>query len=145
MRSISITEVMQTKVIVSNQNDSVASVEAKFRLNRIRHLPIVNDAGVLVGILTYRDLLSYVQPRHTEEGWVFDASVLNQFILKHMITQAPTALASSDTIAHAVEIMVRDKYGCVPIVDAQNKLCGIVTQIDILKWLGKKLGEGMFT
>lgn len=140
-----LTDVMVTQVIKVNLHDTVALVEEKMRVNRIRHIPVLDDQQLLVGIVTYRDLLSFAHPKRTEEGWVFDRSEMNQFILRHIMTKEPLTLKPSDTVARAVEIMANEKYGCIPVVDAGKKLCGIVTQIDILKWLGKKISKGLIS
>jgi len=140
-----LTDVMVTQVVVVNHSDGIAVVEEKMRLNRIRHIPVLDDQQRLVGIVTYRDLLSFTHPKRTEEGWVFDRSEMNQFILRHIMTKEPVTLKPTDTVARAVEIMAHEKYGCIPVVDNEMKLRGIVTQIDILKWLGKKISKGLIS
>ncbi len=144
MRSVPLAEVMQTKVVFANDYDTVASVEEKIRLHRIRHIPVVNDEQKPVGMITYRDLLSCARPSRNEEGWVIDPSILNQYILKYIMTPNPITILQSGTVAQVVEIMAREKFGCVPVVTSEGRLVGIVTQIDILKWLSKKFAEGAF-
>lgn len=144
MRDIPLKEIMITKVITAAENDSLSSVEEKMRLNKIRHVPIVDRDQFLIGIITYRDVLGCAPLHRTEEGNTFDQEQMDQFILKRVMTKDPQTLSVTDTIAHAVAIMARDKYGCIPVVTSDKKLLGIVTQIDILKWLGKKLAEEGF-
>ena len=57
------------------------------------------------------------------------------------MTKDPLVLGSEDTLMHAVEIMARDKFGCIPIVDAGRVLVGIVTQIDALMFLARWLRD----
>ncbi len=142
MRSVPLIEVMQTKVVYAYEHDTVSSVEAKIRLHRIRHIPVVNDQQKPVGMITYRDLLSCARPSRNEEGWVIDPGVLNQFILKYIMTPNPITILQSGTVAQVVEIMAREKFGCVPVVTSEGRLVGVITQIDILKWLSKKFAEG---
>ena len=80
-----------------------------------------------------------VLPRKTEEGDVFDKEQLNHFILKYVMSKDPVVLGPEDTLGHVVDIMVRDKFGCVPIVSSDGILVGIVTQIDVLKCLARSL------
>jgi CBS domain-containing protein len=49
------------------------------------------------------------------------------------MTKDVLTLGPNDTLAKALNIMAITKYGCLPIVDENKKLLGIVTQIDILK------------
>jgi CBS domain-containing protein len=48
--------------------------------------------------------------------------------------QNPEALSPNDSISKAVSLMWDKKYGCVPIVDSDRKIVGIVTAIDILQF-----------
>lgn len=77
---------------------------------------------------------------HTKpERAIFDKEQLDRFILKHVMAQDPMTLGPEDTLGHVIEIMVRDKYGCVPIVSKDGTLQGIVTQIDVLKCVARSL------
>jgi CBS domain-containing protein len=55
------------------------------------------------------------------------------------MTQNSTAVSPLTPLSKAVEIMARNKYGCLPVVDGQNKVVGIVTETDIFKLVAKKL------
>ncbi|MDD5226690.1 MAG: CBS domain-containing protein [Candidatus Omnitrophica bacterium] len=145
MKDIPLKEIMVRKVFTAHVEDPLSAVEGKFRLHGVRHLPVVDDGNRVVGIFTLRDLGRCLSPRKTEEGYRFDPEQLDRFILKHVMTKDPLILSPEDTLMHAVEIMARDKYGCIPIADAGRVLAGIVTQIDILKffarWLRKRDGQ----
>jgi CBS-domain-containing membrane protein len=139
MRDLLLKEIMVTKVFAARMDESLNEVEAKFRHHGIRHLPVVDDKKRVVGMFTLRDLLRCVSPRKTEEGDVFDREQLNRFILKYVMSKDPVVLGPEDTLGHVVDIMVRDKFGCVPIVSPGGVLLGIVTQIDVLKCLARSL------
>lgn len=141
MRDIPLKEIMVTGVIVAHVDDPLSTVEAKFRRHGIRHLPVVDSKQRVVGMFTQRDLLRLLPPRKTEDGYVFDNEQLDRFILKHVMAQDPVVLSPEDTLAHVVDIMARDKFGCIPIVSRDRVLAGIVTQIDVLKYLSRWLRE----
>ena len=96
---------------------------------------MVDDGNCVVGIFTMRNLKCCLSPRKTEEGYRFDPEQLERFFKKHVMTKDPLVLGPEDTLMHAVEIMARDKFGCIPIVASDRSLVGIVTQIDVLKFL----------
>lgn len=50
---------------------------------------------------------------------------------KDIMTPNPVTCQDSDTIRQAVDVMSRENVGVVPIVDRQNRCCGIVTDRDI--------------
>lgn len=144
MRDVCLKEIMVTQVITAYEKDSLSSVEAKMRQHKIRHIPIVDGHQKLLGIITYQDILGCAPLHRTEEGAYLDREQMDQFILKRVMTADPQTLTPADTVAHVVTMMARDKYGCIPIVTEDKTLVGIVTQIDVLKWLGKKLQDDSY-
>lgn len=139
MKDLRLKEIMVTKVISADVEEPLSSVEEKLRKYGIRHLPVVDGEKHVVGMFTQRDLLRCSPPKKTEEGYVFDKEQLDRFILKYVMAKDPVVLTPEDTLSHVVDIMARDKFGCVPIVSSDRVLVGIVTQIDVLKCLARFL------
>lgn len=132
--------IMVSRVISVGEEDRLSRVEERMRANGIRHLPVVDERGRLAGIITQRDLYRAASPRPTEDGtYVFDQDQLASYRLKHFMTPNPLTLGPEDSVARAVELMAELKYGCIPIVDRDKKLLGIVTQIDVLKFIARAL------
>lgn len=141
MKELPLKEIMTRSPITINIESDFSMVDEYFRSFHIRHLPVVDDNNVLKGIITQRDLYRLCSPRKaleddegvSEEGLIYDKDWLDKFILKQVMTKDPLSLGPEDTFARAVELMIATKYGCIPIVDNERKIVGIVTQIDILK------------
>ena len=135
LNMVKISEIMTKNVITVADSDSFSLVEEKLRMFRIRHLPVVNQGGQLVGIVTQRDLYRVQSPRVSHDGnWFYNKETLDSYILKHVMTPDPICLYADDSVGAAVLLMVKHKYGCIPIVAHERKtLCGIITQHDILK------------
>jgi acetoin utilization protein AcuB len=86
----------------------------------IRHLPVVDTSGALVGLISDRDVYGEVTP---------DAAAST-------VMSAPVHCAHPDADIKAIaKLMIDHKIGAVPIVDAKNALVGIVSYIDILRSL----------
>jgi CBS domain-containing membrane protein len=86
----------------------------------IRHVPVVDEAGGLVGIVTQRDLLSL---EHKKDPVTQLRDVM----------RTDVATATPDTpLRTAAETMIYNKYGCLPVVD-HGELVGIITETDFLK------------
>jgi len=100
--------------------------------NKIRHLPVINDAKEVVGLITERDVFKIKSPRRKMDGtWYYDPAILDNIILQHVMTKDPFTLHPEDTLAQVIPPMVNNKFGCIPIVNENNVLCGIITQSDI--------------
>ena len=138
MQNTPLREIMVTKVVTAHARDPFSSVEKKLRIHKIRHLPVVDESGKLTGIITERDLNRTVSPRIAEDGSrYYDKIMLDSFILEHCMTPNPLALKPHSTLKDAVDIMATHKFGCIPIIMNDKTLVGIVTQIDILKFLSR--------
>lgn len=136
MSDIKIRDVMASPVITVKVDDDFALVQEKIALYDVRHLPVVNDAGSIVGIITQRDLYQIHSPRRLEDGsWFYDKEALNQFMLKNIMCPNPVTLNPDDTLYDAIEASIRYKFGCFPVVDDYKHPCGILTRDNILKFL----------
>ena len=134
LNKVKISEIMISKVIAVYEYDRFSLVEEKMRTFNIRHLPVVDGAGKLVGIITQRDLYRAQSPRHLDDGnWYYDQASLDSNILNNVMTKNPYSLSPEDSVGKAVLIMAERKYGCIPVVQKDGKLVGIITRHDILR------------
>ena len=97
--------------------------------HRLHHLPVINDAGLLVGIVTERDLL--LSTAHYGTADVEVAEIMH----KGALTASPEM-----TIAQAAQLMLQKRIGGLPVVDAQQQVIGVITETDLLKAFVEMLG-----
>ena len=120
-------------------SDKLSHVVEILRRHKIRHLPVVDGHQKLVGLISEDNLLRHLTPKHTEDGYEFDPAEIDELILEHVMTPNPVSVHQDDLITKATSIMAREKYGAIPVVDKDNKLVGIVSQIDFLRLLTRWL------
>jgi len=129
-------DVMASPVITVKDTDDFALVQEKIALYDVRHLPVVNETGSIVGIITQRDLYQIHSPRRLEDGsWYYDKEALSQFLLMKVMLPKPFTLKPASSLYEAIEATVRFKFGCIPVVDDYKKPCGILTRDTMLKFL----------
>ncbi len=134
LKDTKIKDVMVRNVYSINIDENFSRVWDLFTLYGIRHLPVIDDNNILKGIITLRDLYRTVSPRKTMDGDIlYDKNELDMYVLRNLMIKDVVTLSSENSIADAIEIMTRRKFGCIPITDKTNHLIGIVTHIDILK------------
>jgi CBS-domain-containing membrane protein len=127
--------VMSKKVVFVRDNDEFALVQEKLAANDIRHLPVVNDAGNVVGLISQRHLYKIHSPRRLENGdWYYDKDQLNEFILKNVMVPDPFTLRADQSLYEALTVIVTTKLGCIPIVDQYRRPVGMLTRSDFLKF-----------
>jgi len=90
--------------------------------HRLHHLPVVDGGGQLVGIVTERDLL--LAASHYGLADVEVAEVMH----KDAITATPEM-----TIAQAAALLLANRIGGLPVVDAQQQVVGVITETDLLR------------
>ena len=129
---------MQCEVATLKASESLGLAEDIMHLGRIRHLPVVS-AGVVVGIVSQRDLyraavssMLQLQPS-AEREWLASVPV-RAVMSSNVITAAP-----DDSVHSAVELMLRHRIGCLPIVE-HGKLVGLVSETDCLRHLARLFG-----
>jgi acetoin utilization protein AcuB len=101
-------------------NDSALDALRTLEQLSIRHLPVVDDAGELVGVLSDRDL------RNGMAAGTRVVEVMNSNVIQAM---------ADDELTTVAELMVDNTVGAIPIVDERGVLVGIVSYVDILKSL----------
>jgi len=92
----------------------------------IRHLPVVNEAGELVGMLSDRDLRGTMG---ASEGSRPPPSARIVDLMNGDVVQA----SPDDDLSEIAELIVDNRIGAVPIVDARGVLVGIVSYVDVLR------------
>lgn len=122
--------IMNRKLITVETGTSLRQAQRVLDQHHIRHL-FVMDGKRLVGIVTDRDLRkaapSSKSPLTTHEREEFmDELKVGEVMSRKLITASPTT-----TVREAAKAMVREKIGCLPVVDG-NTLIGIVTETDLL-------------
>lgn len=143
LNKVKLQDVMSSPAISIKVDSHFTEVAKIFVSKKIRHLPIVNSQSEVVGLITQRDLYKILPPHKNEDGnWEYDLDALDGVILQNVMTSNPFTLMRDRPLAEALEPMVRHKYGCIPIIDQDKKLCGILTQFDLLKMSYDILQEG---
>jgi CBS domain-containing protein len=117
---LTVSDLMTTNLITVNLNETLAEAHAEMELGIIRHLPVIDDRGRLVGVVSDRDLLSVASSRKPRR--------VSDVMTRHVVTTQPEAPASQ-----AAGMMLDHKIGSVLVVDEQETLIGMVTQTDYLE------------
>ena len=130
--SIRVAEVMRTEFASLRVGDRLDLVDQVMALGRVRHLPVLDAAGRVIGIVSNRDLLeaslTSVLAFEPEQRRTFLHSVaVDEVMTRHVETIGPDA-----PLAAAASRLVGHKIGCLPVVDRDGVMIGILTETDLL-------------
>jgi CBS domain-containing membrane protein len=127
-----VAELMSTDLVTLTEDETLAHAQRCMARGRIRHLPVVRD-GRLVGLVTHRDLLAasfsiFAEVARDEQRRIFDTVRVVDAMHRDVVTVSPDL-----AVAQAASILLENKYGCLPVVDAEGALLGILTEADFLR------------
>jgi CBS-domain-containing membrane protein len=57
------------------------------------------------------------------------------------MTQDPRCLLVEDPLASAVELFASERFGAVPVVDADERLAGLLSYVDVLRCVAERLDD----
>ena len=114
------------------------------RASRIRHLPVVTRHNVVVGMLTDRDVRQAAAsdaPSLAEHELLY---VLKKLRVRDIMTQEVVTVRGTTSLVEAGQLFLERKFGCLPVVDGDNRLEGLCTIADLFTCLCStaRHGEG---
>lgn len=135
-QDVPVAEIMTKELITLTLTDNLYDAERLFKKHKIRHIPIVKE-DKLIGVLSYSDLLkiSYADVLDDADelmdvpSVVYDMYSIGQVMAKVVVSSFPTT-----TIKEVTEILAKQSFHSIPIVNENNILKGIVTTTDLLKY-----------
>jgi CBS domain-containing protein len=121
---------MTAKVFTIRMDKKLLAVDEIMGWAHIRHVPVVDEKGKLVGLLSQRDVLratlsdlaSTPVDRRNQMGHVSLADVMRREVL---------TIGPDESVQSAARLMRKNKYGCLPVVQ-DSRLVGIITEHDLL-------------
>ncbi|MFN2169475.1 MAG: CBS domain-containing protein [Anaerolineae bacterium] len=109
------------------------------RENQVRRLPVLNDRGDLVGIVSEKDLL-YASPSPATSLSIYEMhDVLSRLKVSELMTAEVITVGPDTLLEEAARIMADNKLGGLPVVE-DGRLVGIITETDIFKVFLELLG-----
>ncbi|PHR30630.1 MAG: acetoin utilization protein AcuB [Desulfotalea sp.] len=136
-----ISEYMTTSPITVSGLTSLPEARQILSEYQIRHLPVIDQAGSLVGILTDRDLRSaYPSSVASREEAVLAFDHVQQSSVVDIMTTPCSSLSMEARLDDALQIFARDKVGAIPVVDMDNKVLGLFSLLDLTSAYGNLFG-----
>ena len=123
-------EIMKTDVITLAESDTIKTAIQIVNEKKIRHIPIVNTDGHVVGLITDRDLRDAAPSIFRAEEHQEDLErPLGSIMQKQIITGHPL-----DFVEEVSALFYEHHISCLPVIK-EKKLVGIITETDLLHTL----------
>lgn len=131
----SVRSVMTPDPLIAHADDRLLDAVAGMLRKGVRHLCVVDDDGHVLGMLSDRDVRRAIgDPRRALERGPQPPPV-PELRVGTAMTPRPRILRADESLEAAFDGLLRERFGALPVVDAEERLCGIVSYIDVLRRL----------
>ncbi len=126
-------DIMAKEVSTLGRNDTLDLADDIMTLDRIRHLPVLEE-GQVVGVVSQRDLFRSALAAALGYGEKAQKTLLRTIRVKEVMSEPAITVSPEATVKEAARLMIEKKIGCLPVIE-RHTLVGIVTETDILRYV----------
>ena len=135
-----VADVMTRKLVTVTEQDVVANIDEAMHRLRLRHVPVVDAEGKLVGLVSHPDLMhaasSFLSDREADRNALIAQVSVGMIMQREVLTVQP-----DDSLVEAGKLMWESKIGSLPVVDLEGHLVGIITEADFIAIALQLLGS----
>ena len=132
MSKMLVRDLMTANVIAVSPEENLATLRELMAERDIRHMPVVDSDGELVGLISERDLLRNSLIQQADVPDYVESGVLERLQVRELMTTGVESTEPEMDIREAAQVMFDNKYGCLPVVEG-DRLTGILTESDFVR------------
>jgi CBS domain-containing membrane protein len=131
-RELEVRDLMTDTVFSLRPNDDLESLLDLMDTRHVRHVPIVDRDGNLVGLVTHRDLSRSALGPQDELPLSVQKEILRRRRIREIMATEVETVEPEEDLRNAAEMLIENKIGCLPVVEGEH-LVGILTESDFVK------------
>jgi CBS domain-containing protein len=120
---------MATDLFTVRPDDIVDFAASLMEWRYVRHVPVEDDSGQLLGLISHRQLLRLVARGSRGEQTT---------MVRDIMRPDPLSVSPETTTVEAIRLMRENRLSCLPVVE-DGKLVGLVTEYDLIVVAGRLL------
>ncbi len=143
-------EIMTTEVFTVTQETGLKELAALFVKHKVTAMPVVDDAGKLVGMVSQTDLVEQDKPLHiptvislfdwviyleSEKTFQEEVNKVTARKVSEICSREPVTCRPDTPLSEIASLMVDNKVHLVPVVD-DGELVGVVARLDLIRSMG---------
>jgi CBS domain-containing membrane protein len=133
-KGLRVRDLMTKEVRTVGRNDKVSDADALMDSARVRHLPVLDDAGALAGILSRRDVYRTALRRTFGYGEKALDQILGNLVVKDLMTSRVETAAPDDALEDAARRMLEKRISSLVVVEGA-RVVGMLTESDFVRHL----------
>ncbi|QUN05293.1 CBS domain-containing protein [Shewanella yunxiaonensis] len=127
-------DIMTADVVCIRDGASIKDAHQLMQSRGVRHLPVISEVdGTLVGLLTHKKMVATVIGLLNRYGSGALERRERYTPLAELMETDFTPLTSTTPLTEVVDYFVGNKLGCLPVIDSNRKVLGIITSSDFVK------------
>ena len=128
-RSKCVGDVMTRRTVTLSPHHGLAEAVSLMADRHFRHIVVVDSGGQILGVISDRDILRALA---RSNNW-------QSKDVSQIMTRNPVTVKCETPLFVAVAKIVAKRINCLPVLDGEGKVCGILTSTDLLKAYQKLL------
>jgi CBS domain-containing protein len=132
--ALQVKDIMSTQVVTVQRNEKLALADYVMKERAIRHLPVLDEAERVCGILSQCDLFRGALMRNLGYGGYLEQKMLDSMVAKEAMSRDVITTTATTPLIEAANTMIEHKIGCLPVI-RDDELIGILTEEDFVRWV----------
>lgn len=144
-------DIMTTKIHTVHRDTEIKALAKTFVEHNVNAMPVVDDDGMLVGMVTQTDLVEQDKPLHIPTvislfDWVIYLESPKKFLeevrkvtarkVSEICSQDVVTCAPDTPVATVASLMVDNKVHLIPVI-SEGRMVGVVARLDIIRSMGE--------
>jgi len=126
---------MSKDVVTITSDRSMMKASKVMKDKGISRMPVVDEAGKIVGIVSDRDIKDASPSKATTLDMHELYYLLSEIKIKDIMTKKPVTIRVDETVEKAAVLMLEGNFGGLPVLDENGVVVGIITDTDVFKVL----------
>jgi CBS domain-containing protein len=118
-------DIMSTDIEAAKENATISEIGTRLILRSINGIPIIDDDGKVIGILTIIDILRAIR----------DNKSIDELKAADIMTRNPIVINQKTDMTDMINILDKNGIEMIPVIDEEsdNRLIGVVSRKDIIE------------
>ena len=138
---LKVRDLMTSGVFAVLPDDPLSDLQRLTEGWRVRHAPVVDESGTVLGVVSQRDLLARTAVGRPAASPDEEAADLATLTVGDVMTAHVETASPDDDAGDAARRIFDGKHGCLVVADERMHLRGILTEADFVRWFADRRGE----
>ncbi|MDX3774981.1 CBS domain-containing protein [Chromatiaceae bacterium AAb-1] len=133
MAVTTVAELMTADPFCVTRDASLKDAHDLMREKNVRHIPVIDSKGELAGMLTQKIMITKVMGLMAQYGATALERKEKQQLVSEVMATDFAAVEPQQPLKEVARFFVKNRHGCMPVVNSDNKLVGILTSSDFVR------------